>query len=694
MTTAAAPSQDSITEAARELCSLGLFPLPVHPDKRPDAGEGWQNLRIAVDQIGWYFGSGQGLGMLTGVAVDPARAPADVDLDCLEAIAAAKLIAGPATFRVFGHSRAPDSHYLFLLPAGFDTVRYLDPVRIKENRGKPEAERRLNKASIVELRGAGLQTVFPPTLHTEGGPRAWTAKGAFGAPTYAELCTWTAKIAASALLARYSTDEFDEYMALTGILARGGCQEPDATEIVMAVAQVMRPSDRDGRRWSRGVAHDSYTRVRADKKSLGFPKYAEYIGSDRADLIWSAIRGWLKLSGGLGFEHPPNSRSHAYFMSGVEPNTPAPAVEVMPTADLTLRDMTESVLEGRLGEICAKWLLRDGLPIAYAYPALITVAGALVPAVHDEVRTNLFTALCGPVHSGKSVAIDRSLNVLGVVEPIRQNVESGSGEGMTEMFCDAAGDARLFCPDELGHLLEKAQLDHASFPYIFNRCFYATRFELTVSGRKRLPFDCRLSLLAGLPDDKFSLFGSATTGGLYDRTLFGLCPSPNEFWFRPFEGFAEEVEPTSVKMANDIWELMREWRQTPGANGRVAEICLRVAKICAAFNRRPFLHAGDSELVAARALFDEQTAVRCVLKANPGENSDAKCAFAIRSALERFAPDGQWIRQRDLYRRIHGYRYGPGCFNRAILNLKYNGEIERLDQVSSGGPNWILRIRL
>jgi hypothetical protein len=92
------------------------------------------------------------------------------------------------------------------------------------------------------------------------------------------------------------------------------------------------------------------------------------------------------------------------------------------------------------------------------------------------------------------------------------------------------------------------------------------------------------------------------------------------------------------------------------------------------FDGRQILRAVD--LGPARAFAENQASVRRVLRPNPSENPDAKCAFAIVAALERYAPDGQWFNRRSMYRQIHAERHGAGVLNRALSNLQYNGEIE------------------
>src|SRR5882762_8443950 len=82
--------------------------------------------------------------------------------------------------------------------------------------------------------------------------------------------------------------------------------------------------------------------------------------------------------------------------------------------DVGLSDMPESVLDGRLGEICNTYmLLGKRFPLAYAWPALLAVASTLAPRHHERQKLNLFVALAGPVHTGKSQTIKAAQKLLG-----------------------------------------------------------------------------------------------------------------------------------------------------------------------------------------------------------------------------------------------------------------------------------------
>jgi hypothetical protein len=367
-------------------------------------------------------------------------------------------------------------------------------------------------------------------------------------------------------------------------------------------------------------------------------------------------------------------------------------------------DMPAEVLDGWLGQI-----VRDHMadfPIAYAWPAVLTIASALLPQF-DE-RSNLYTALVGPVGNGKSQAIERACQLFGLGEQDklpRLDMMSGSAEGLIKRIGDLdmqPGSPVLMNVDELGHLMEKAQLEGSSFPYILDRAFYYTKFQATLARAREVTFNCRLSLIGGIVDEDFSnLFGSKTKGGLHDRFIFGQQPTGYQYHYKKFRGSpvftpaapappAEEgevpfsdspaVRPVTVAIHPDVEDAAKKWKQDYPIlmEGRCVELALRAAVIAAAFDCRTELRAKDLGPALAFALY--QAEVRKTLKPNPGETMEAKFQNAVIDWLDAHLPatddePGPYIKRRDLYKKVHAERYGFGVADRAMQALEANGEI-------------------
>lgn len=345
-------------------------------------------------------------------------------------------------------------------------------------------------------------------------------------------------------------------------------------------------------------------------------------------------------------------------------------------------DMPEGVLDGRLGEIHQKRLRR--FPIAYAWPALLALGGALIPteepiANHGPLfnnrspfRPTLYTALMGPVASGKSQAIEQAAAALGVGSPILCDMKAGSAEGLAPML-DASGAPRVLCPDELGHLLDKAKIEGASFPRVLNTLYYHTHEQLVIAKGKTVAFNCRLSVIGGVVEEDFAnVFGASTIHGLYSRMIFGLCPEPWQYLYRPPEEAAEETHPTPVAVDSDVWDARDEWVNKHGIHPRDAENTLRVAYICACFDGRN-LRAKD--LGPAFEFAKTQSLFRSVYSPTQGPTLDAQGGDRIMRTLT--AHGTGWVTLRWLNQRIHGSRdFGPAVFNRCVQNLAFGGEVE------------------
>lgn len=342
--------------------------------------------------------------------------------------------------------------------------------------------------------------------------------------------------------------------------------------------------------------------------------------------------------------------------------------------EIVLLDMPYTVLDGRLGELCATRM--SAFPRAYAWHALLAVASVLVPRVQGT-RVNLYSCLVGPVHSGKTQAIQFSQDLFGVISPVVMDMMSGSAEGLTKEVGDATGEPRLFSPDELGHLLEKSKIENSSYSFILNRAYSQTGFKIRMRHGQVANFNCELSIVGGLVEERFQdLFGAATTGGFYDRFIFGLCPGNFVFDYFPFDGaratqILDHLVPVTID--SDVWKMKSQWRaDNPGLNMRIVEHAIRAATICASFDGRRILRA--SNLGPAREFIKYQTKLRKLLQPNPGKNFEAIVAHKILAYLGRF--HGQFVRRREMFRAIHAYEYGPSTADRALTMLDANGDVE------------------
>jgi hypothetical protein len=397
-------------------------------------------------------------------------------------------------------------------------------------------------------------------------------------------------------------------------------------------------------------------------------------------------------------------------------------VESVSIATVGTKDMPESVLDGWLGQICKSRML-EHFPVAYAWPALVTVASAMVPtnSATNGTRCNLYTALVGPIHSGKSEAIKHAKLLLGIQSPPLLDLLAGSAEMLTSAVAEAAGQPRLYSPDELGHLLEKAQIQNSSFVYVLNRAFYETGFKVRSMEKKRkeVSFNAILSVVGGIVEDRFSdLYAAKSTGGFYDRGLYSLGPTGFRYEYMPFEGGpalqihrtgdddldAEEMfapvgnRPIPVRLDKSVFAETNRWRRedailkNPDCN-RVVEIALRVATICASFDRRPILYGKD--LGPAFELARYQARVRGVLKPNPGRTYEGQLYHKFFECLTTHTSDGSWMARKDLFHRTRAYEVGLPVATKTLDAMIANDDVEGLNQTPphGGRVKKLVRIR-
>ena len=423
-----------------------------------------------------------------------------------------------------------------------------------------------------------------------------------------------------------------------------------------------------------------------EKTDVGLIAFAEKIVDDPyfQTLNWpTEVGNWLERDAKAEVTADEFRIFYSKYETVCKTGTVITKDDIATVSRMNVDDMKTSVLEGRLGEICEK-RLRPQFPMAYAWPALLAAATDLIDIsdVRNPSRTNLFVALVGPAGTGKSQAIEQSCYLLGVHA---HELMSGSIEGLLARLGDCGGTA-LVSPDELLHLLGKAQITNASFATVLSSLFYKDERELTVAQRKVVKFHGRLSLVGGLVDETFGDgFGSSTTFGLYDRFIFGECPTGFNLLFRPINGPREfELDPDPMHskklrrpvISPDVWEARDEIVKKENIKARILELGIRAATICAAFDGREKLNAVDLEPAWAMARY--QHLIRKRLVPNPGKNSEAQASHKILSYLETHAPDGKFLPRRDVLKASGAYpEFGPVVCDRVINHLIGCEELEQ-----------------
>jgi hypothetical protein len=412
----------------------------------------------------------------------------------------------------------------------------------------------------------------------------------------------------------------------------------------------------------------------APRKELD--KLADFVGSLVSDLKKTPFAGDPKIKEA---EEALKALGHDVAV--------AEKILAAPLPELHLKDMPESCLVGRLGQICDERL--GDLPRAYAWLSLLAVASAFLDEQNSNPPTMLYVALVGPVHSGKTQAIERAVEVLGLEKPQLMRTYSGSAEQLVRRLSDANGNPRLLWIDELAHLFKKQQIDRASFPQILNEAYYNQKFEM-LTGHKpqRIDVWVKLSMIGGIVEELFQdSFAKETVGGQHDRFLFGLCPGGFHFNFAPFEGSPEKFQIAPIKIDRTVWEAKREYLEKhPQMNPRILETSIRTAVIAAAFSGNKVLKG--FQLGPAFMLAEYQMNIREILQPNTGETVEGRVASKTLAYLMRYK--GKYVARRQLLRDTRIYDLGPAVADRVFSVLRANGDI----QITKIGKQTVMRFIL
>lgn len=268
----------TVTQAARKAIEQGYAPIPIPQGKKRPMFKGWVNARYTAEEVTGRFDEKGNIGLLLG---KPSGGLVDVDMDSPAAVELASAFL-PPTKMLHGREGSPLSHWWYRVDHPPQVTKWADP---------------MDRASLVEIRGTGGQTIIPPSLHPSGERVRWHANGS-GWSKYppaevhaTQLDTAVSTLAAATLLAKYWPDpgsRHDAALALCGGLLRGGWSDEQTVEFVQLVAEVGGDDEARERRLDVGT-----TRKRLDmgKPTQGWPSLEEHIPSE----VVAKARDWLRL---------------------------------------------------------------------------------------------------------------------------------------------------------------------------------------------------------------------------------------------------------------------------------------------------------------------------------------------------------------------------------------------------------------
>jgi hypothetical protein len=271
------PSQTP-QDIARAYLRRGWAPISVPFRSKNPARARWQALRLTEEDLAAAFPGGpQNIGVLLGA---PSSGLADIDLD----VPLARLLAErclPRTDASFGRTSALGAHRLYVVTGVVATKRWRDPTVTDDDR-----------ATLLELRLTGAQTLFPGSTHPGGEVITWDADGEPAPIAASTLLTAAARLAATVLLARHWPGvgaRHDAALALAGGLLRAGWSTEVTTDFLATVAIGAgddEPSDRAR------AAVSSASAMESGKPTTGWPTLSRLLDPR----VVTTVVDWLSIT--------------------------------------------------------------------------------------------------------------------------------------------------------------------------------------------------------------------------------------------------------------------------------------------------------------------------------------------------------------------------------------------------------------
>jgi len=246
----------------------GWVPIPVASGDKKPTRDKWQNstLRSALDD----FSDGCNVGIVLG---EPSGGLVDIDLDCPEAVAAARYLL-PETGLKFGRTSKPNSHWLYTVENCGDTQRFQFAGNV-----------------LLEYRANGGQTVFPPSVHESGEVVEFSATELPANISRAGLLRVAGKLAACSLLGRNwkGGNRHDATLALSGALLRNGWKPEEVREFIRALCVAGHDEEISDRL---ETVETTERRLQFGGEATGLPALALLVGKN----VVEQISRWLGLA--------------------------------------------------------------------------------------------------------------------------------------------------------------------------------------------------------------------------------------------------------------------------------------------------------------------------------------------------------------------------------------------------------------
>ena len=279
------PARLTPRQLAATYRTRGWKPIPIPKGEKGPRKSRWQRVDARDAEFSTEVG-GQNVGVQTGVK---SNGLVDIDLDWPMAASVAALTMPEAP--CFGRPGNPESHRLWI-------VTDKDPRTTKFSLAKAT---KLAKAMILEMRGNGVQTVFPGSVHPSGEWIGWTLGKepeqipSIGYDDLKRRCQATVVLTLAAEFYAPSGSRDDFCMCLAGVLMRMGFDPDIADEWIIGVADLAG----DDEATSRGKAKQTREKMDDGEATTGLTTLLDLLSTDDPGVV----KMLKDLCGGGGKKH-------------------------------------------------------------------------------------------------------------------------------------------------------------------------------------------------------------------------------------------------------------------------------------------------------------------------------------------------------------------------------------------------------
>lgn len=271
--------------AKKYVTNFGATVLPIHAlKKHPIWDSEKKQILISKKTPGWeqelqkHFAYDINLGIILGNGI------LDIDLDCKEARDLAHHYL-PHTDAMFGRTSDIPTHYIYSCAQPNQTKQFT----LKNNDAKSDADTTV----LLEIRGSGHYTVFPPSSYADTGELRWknSEPTLFQLIDLNEITISAGRLAAAVILSRYWQEGVRDVLTgyLSGALLKADWKPEDIKSFMFPIAQYVNDDERLNNNFA--FVDRSYEKYSSGGEIKGATGLKSILGDDATNrvLTWLGV---------------------------------------------------------------------------------------------------------------------------------------------------------------------------------------------------------------------------------------------------------------------------------------------------------------------------------------------------------------------------------------------------------------------